>query len=253
MTAALVPSVSRWPESWRWGICFALALCFHFAGAMALVAKWNESSDLAANAPVIMIDLAPVAAAPEVVPNDMPPDQVAARQEEPEPEPEPPKPTEKVDLPPPEAKAEVALPPPPPKVVEKPKEKKPDKKKIVARAPSAAPQRSDRAAAPLPGASSRDSNAMPNWISDVAAKIGRNKRYPEEARSRGETGLVQVSFRVDRSGGVHNARVVRSSGSSVLDRDALASLERSQPLPSPPRDISDAKLNLDLPLRYTLR
>ena len=71
-------------ESFRWGACFALALCFHGAGAVALVAKWNEDSDLAANAPLIMIDLAPVAAAPETVPNDLPPDPVATRQEEPD-------------------------------------------------------------------------------------------------------------------------------------------------------------------------
>jgi protein TonB len=250
MTAARTPSVSRrWSESWRWGICFALALCFHFAGAMALVAKWSENSDLVANAPVIMIDLAPVAAAPEVVPNDMPPDQVAARQEEPEPE--PPKPIEKIELPPPETKAEVTLPPPPPKVVEKPKEKKPDKKKSIARAPSAAPQRADRAAAPVPGASSRDSNAVPSWRSQLVARLERYKRYPSEAR--GDNGTTQVAFRVDRSGGVHNARIARSSGSSLLDRETLALLERAQPMPAPPPEASDADLSVVAPVRYNMR
>jgi len=252
MTVAGTPSVSRrWSDSWRWGICFALALCFHVAGAMALVAKWSESSDLVANAPVIMIDLAPVAVAPEIVPNDMPPDQVAARQEEPEPEPEPPKPIEKVDLPPPEVKAEVTLPPPPPKVVEKPKEKKPDKKKSVARAPSAAPERSDRAAAPLPGASSRDSNAVPSWRSQLVARLERYKRYPSDAR--GDNGTTQVAFRVDRSGGVHNARIARSSGSSLLDRETLALLERAQPMPAPPPEASEADLSVVAPVRYNMR
>ncbi len=136
-------------ESFRWGACFALALCFHGAGAVALVAKWNEDSDLAANAPLIMIDLAPVAAAPETVPNDLPPDPVATRQEEPEPEPV--KPVEKVELPPAQA-PDVTLPPPPPKKVEKPKEKKP-KAKSIARAPSAADPHAERASAPTAGAS----------------------------------------------------------------------------------------------------
>jgi protein TonB len=252
MTSGRAPSVAgRWTESARWGVCFTLALCFHVAGAVALVAKWSESSDLAANAPVIMIDLAPVAAAPEVVPNDMPPDQVAARQEEPEPEPEPPKPIEKIELPPPEVKAEVTLPPPPPKVVEKPKEKKPDKKKSVARAPSAAPQRSDHAAAPLPGASSRNSNAVPNWRSQLVARLERYKRYPSDAR--GDNGTTQVAFRVDRSGGVHNARIARSSGSSVLDRETLALLERAQPMPAPPPEASEADLSVVAPVRYNMR
>jgi protein TonB len=251
MTAPRTTPVSpRWADSWRWGICFTLALGFHAAGAAALLAKWNEGSELAANSPVIMIDLAPVAVAPEIVPNDVPPDKIATLKEEPEPEPE--KPVEKIEVqPPPEApKPEVAL-PPPPKKVEKPKEKKPDTKKSVARAPSAAAQRSDRAAAPLPGASSRDSNAVPSWRSQLVARLERYKRYPSDAR--GDNGTTQVAFRVDRSGGVHNARIARSSGSSVLDRETLALLERAQPMPAPPPEASDADLSVVAPVRYNMR
>ncbi len=54
-------AVRRWPETLRWGACFALALGFHAAGAAALLARWNEDSDLVANAPVIMIELAAAA------------------------------------------------------------------------------------------------------------------------------------------------------------------------------------------------
>jgi protein TonB len=236
-------------EALRWAACFALALCFHGAGAAALLAKWNESSDLVANSPVVMIDLAPAAVAPETTPNDMPPDQVASRAEEPQIEPEPEKPVEKVELPPPELpKPEVVL-PPPPKKVEKPKEK--PKKKSLAAAPSAAPQRADRTAAPMPGASARDSNALPNWRSQLVARLERYKRYPSEAR--GDSGIAQVAFRVDRSGGVHNVRIARSSGSSLLDRETLALLDRAQPMPAPPPDVSDSELSVVAPVRYNAR
>jgi protein TonB len=238
-------------QSLRWGVCFALALGFHAAGAAALLAKWNESSDLAANAPLIMIDLAPVAAAPETTPNDMPPDRVASRAEEPEPEPQPEKPIEKLELPPPQVQPEVTLPPPPPKVVEKPKEKKPEKKKSLASAPSAAPERADHAAAPAPGASSRDPNALPSWRSQLVARLERYKRYPSEAR--GDSGTTQVAFRVDRSGGVHNVRIARSSGSSLLDRETLALLDRAQPMPPPPSGASEADLSVVAPVRYNAR
>ena len=40
------------PQSLRWGACFALALGFHGAAAAALLARWNDSSDLVANAPL---------------------------------------------------------------------------------------------------------------------------------------------------------------------------------------------------------
>src|SRR5665811_593865 len=60
MTIARISLTRRWPEPLRWGACFALALSFHAAGAAALLARWSEDSDLLANAPVMMIDLAPV-------------------------------------------------------------------------------------------------------------------------------------------------------------------------------------------------
>jgi protein TonB len=232
-------------ESLLWGACFTLAVCVHGAGAAALLVKWSESSDLVAGSPVVMIDLAPVAAAPETTPNDAPPDQVAARAEEPEPEPEPIKPIEKVELSPPDAKPDVVLPPPPPKVIEKPKEKK----KSIARAPSAAPEHADHAAAPKLGSSSRESNA--SWRSQLVARLERYKRYPSEAR--GDAGVTQVAFRVDRSGGVHGVRIARSSGSSLLDRETLALVDRAQPMPAPPSDISDAELSVIAPVRYNSR
>jgi protein TonB len=232
-------------EALLWGACFTLAACIHGAGAAALLAKWSESADPGASTPVVMIDLAPVATAPEITPTDMPPDQVASRAEEPEPEPE--KPIEKVELPPPEApKPEVVLPPPPPKKVEKPKEK--TKKKMVAAAPAAAPQRAEHAAAPALGGS-RESNA--NWRSQLVARLERYKRYPSEAR--GDTGVTQVSFRVDRSGGVHNVRIARSSGSSLLDRETLALVDRAQPMPTPPSGVSDSDLSVTAPVRYNMR
>jgi protein TonB len=235
-------------QSWRWGACFALAFGIHAAGAVALVAKWNEGSDLAANAPLIMIDFAPVAAAPEATRNDLPPDQVASRQEDPEPEPT--KPVEKVELPPPQAQApDVTL--PPPKKSEKRAENKP-KQKSVARAPSAADRHAERAAAPSPGASG-DSNATPNWRSQLVSRLERYKRYPPEAQSRGETGVAQLAFSIDRSGGVHNARIVHSSGSSLLDRETLALVERAQPLPPPPPEVSGSQIAIMVPIRYNVR
>lgn len=259
------------PQALRWCACFAIAIGVHAAGAAALLARWNDNDNLVANAPVIMIDLAPMAVAPQTTPTEVPPDKVASKQQiEPDPAPEKPpemtevepeKPVEKVEpQPEPETKAELAmLPPPKPPEIEKPVE---DKKKEVkkkprrhvaslASAPSAADQRADRAAAPVPGANAHDPNAMRNWTSQLVAQIERHKRYPSEAR--GASGKAMVSFSVDRSGGVHHARVVRSSGDSVLDRDAVAWVERSQPLPPPPADQHGSQFPVVVPLRYNSR
>ena len=240
-------SFSRWPDAARWGACFALAVAFHAAGAAALFARWTEDSNLVAGAAVVMVDLAPVAVSPNITTDVAP----GPLQQEAEPEPQPEKPIEKVELPPdPQAEPVVAVTPPP--KLEPPKEKKPKQKHAsLASAPTRADQQVDRPAAPMPGLSSRNSDALPNWKTQLVAKLERSKRYPSEAR--GDQGIAQLAFSVDRQGGVHNARIVRSSGSSVLDHETLALVQRAQPLPPPPPEVSGAQIPIVVPIRYNAR
>ena len=242
-------SFNRWPEAARWGACFAFTIAFHAAGAAALFARWTEDSDLVANAPVILVDLAPVAVSPNITSNELPP---GPQQQEAQPEPHPEKPIEKIELPPDPKTEPVVAVTPPPKPVENPKEKKPKQKHAsLPSAPSMADQKAERAAAPIPGASSRNSDAVPNWKSQLVAALERQKRYPSEAR--GDQGTAQLAFSVDRQGGVHNARVTRSSGSSVLDHEALALVQRAQPLPPPPPEVQGAQIPIVVPIRYNAR
>ena len=240
-------SFSRWPEAARWGACFALAVAFHAAGAAALFARWSEDSNLVAGTAVVMVDLAPVAVSPNITTDVAP----GPLQQEAEPEPQPEKPIEKIELPPdPQAEPVVAVTPPP--KLEPPKEKKPKQKHAsLASAPTRADQQVDRPAAPMPGLSSRNSDALPNWKTQLVAKLERNKRYPSEAR--GDQGIAQLAFSVDRQGGVHNARIVRSSGSSVLDHETLALVQRAQPLPPPPPEVQGAQIPISVPIRYNAR
>ncbi len=245
-----IVAVRRWPETLRWGACFVFAFGLHAAGAAVLLAHHGEDTDLVANAPVIMIELAPVPVAPETTPTEVPPDTVASK--EAEPEPEPPKPIEKIEMPPaPNAEIEAVPPPKPPekKAVEKPKQKHAS----INRAPSTAEQKAERAAAPAPGASSHNPNAMPSWKSELVARLERYKRYPPEAQSRGEQGVAQLAFSIDRKGGVHHARIVRSSGSSLLDAATLSLADRAAPLPPPPVEIAGAEISIVVPIRYNIR
>jgi protein TonB len=236
----------------RWGACFALALGVHAAGAAALLARWSEDSDSVANAPLIMIELAALPVAPDIKPTEVPP---GPQQTQAQSERKPAKPVEKtVELPPaPQAEPQLAV-TPPPKQVERPAEKKPRQKHAsLTSAPSTAENRAERAAAPMPGASSRNPNALPNWKSELVARLERYKQYPSQAQSRGEQGVAQLAFSVDRSGGVHNARIVRSSGSILLDEATLALVERAAPLPLPPPEISGAQIAIVVPIRYNMR
>jgi len=246
----------------RWGLGAALALGLHVAGAAALFAPWPHESDAVASGPVILVALSPVAAAPPAPPSEVAPGPVQPQAEQQpaadkpveeaktEPAPEPaPLSEPKIEIPPAPAPQPLAvLPPPKPKHVEK---KKPRQRHAnLASAPSPAEQRAERAVAPVPGAAA-NANAVANWKSRLVAQIERHKSFPAEAR--GEHGTVQVAFSVDRQGGVHHAHVLRSSGSSLLDRDALAWLARAQPLPPPPPEVAGALIPIAVPLRYNAR
>lgn len=231
----------------RWGLCFALVLLFHVAGAIALMARWTGDDDLVANAPVIMIDLAPVPVAALTQPTELPPDLVESNIAAPEPEPLQEKPL--IELPQ-QPKAELPV-MPPPKPVEKPKEKPKQKRASLASAPSTAEQKAERAAGPAPGTSSHNPSALPNWKSALVAQLERHKRYPSDGN--GASGVSQLAFSVDRHGGVHNARIVRSSGSSALDQATLTLIARAQPLPSPPPEVQGAQIAVVVPIRYSMR
>ena len=105
----------------------------------------------------------------------------------------------------------------------------------------------------MPGAASRNADTVPNWKSQLVARLERFKRYPSAAEARGEQGVAQLAFTVDRGGGVHNARITRSSGSSLLDEATLALPMRAAPLPPPPPEISGAQIAIVVPIRYNMR
>jgi len=123
----------------------------------------------------------------------------------------------------------------------------------LASAPSTAPRQSARAVAPTPGAGAPDRSALPDWTSQLVARLERYKRYPAAAQARGEHGVAQLAFSVDRSGHVHDARIVRSSGSVLLDRATLELVRRAEPLPPPPAGIRGTRVPVVVPIRYRIQ
>lgn len=90
---------------------------------------------------------------------------------------------------------------------------------------------------------------LSRYFALVKGIIESKKRYPEEAKRRGEEGTVVVSFTIDESGNPVNVRLASSSGSSSIDNETLR-LIRSLKFPPPP----DGKpLNLRVEVEYQLR
>jgi protein TonB len=51
-------------------------------------------------------------------------------------------------------------------------------------------------------------------------------------------------------GSLLESRVVRSSGSGILDEEALAALQRAGPFPPPPEVLHGDHIDLTVPLRF---
>jgi TonB family protein len=95
------------------------------------------------------------------------------------------------------------------------------------------------------------SSAIASWQQSLVARLAKMQRYPAQAR--GVQGVVNLAFTIDRHGGVVSSRIVKSSGSAVLDAEALDLIKRAAPLPPPPADIPDSDLSFVVPIRFAAR
>ncbi|MGE8943670.1 energy transducer TonB family protein [Leptospira interrogans] len=157
-----------------------------------------------------------------------------------------------------EAVLDAPTPPPPPEVIEKrpeEEEKKPELKKkpkpkqsSVAKSASAPKpveaKRANTNAAPTAGVGATMS--ISTWRGSVMAHLNRHKRYPGSGG-----GTSSVAFTIDRSGRVLSARLIRSSGSSILDQEAVALARRASPLPAPPANVGGGSVVLTVPVRFS--
>jgi len=82
--------------------------------------------------------------------------------------------------------------------------------------------------------------------------IEQFRNYPSRARDGGIQGIVLLHFSMDRQGHLVDAWVERSSGSTSLDAEALAAIQRAQPLPQIPPNLPD-RLSVAIPISFTLR
>jgi len=99
-------------------------------------------------------------------------------------------------------------------------------------------------------------NINPQVINDYTSKLRAHiesfKRYPRMAQMRGWTGEVLIQAEINRNGLLVNSKVVRSSGRSILDREALQMMQRSIPFPVPPKDLNINFFTVTIPISFSL-
>jgi TonB family protein len=82
-------------------------------------------------------------------------------------------------------------------------------------------------------------------IETIRNAIERFKTYPLAARRRGTEGVVHVSFSITPEGKPDQVRIVRSSGSRLLDRATIDTVKRASPYPY-------VNASLEVPVMYRL-
>ncbi|HEX4027813.1 MAG TPA: energy transducer TonB [Rhizomicrobium sp.] len=119
---------------------------------------------------------------------------------------------------------------------------------VAAPPPVAAPVAPPAQAAPQKGAGeTRDS-----FLGKLLARLNRFKQYPRAARQAHIEGVVMLHFVMDAQGRVVSFGIAKSSGRPVLDNEALALIQRAQPLPALPADFPTRTLDAVVPIEFSL-
>jgi protein TonB len=203
----------------RWAMAAAIVFAIH-ATAFAAYVYWHRSDEIGDSSSPISFELAPsddTIDQPEIAPV---PEERPQEVEQPPPPPEP----EQATITPPEE---------PP------------------------PQQQQQQRPPQPAAPARVKGGAPriesSWQTALVRHLQQYKRYPSDAQSRGDEGVVMLSFTVDRTGHVLGRQIVQSSGHRELDNEVMSMIQRAQPLPPFPATMPQATLDLTVPIRFSLR
>lgn len=215
---------------------FALSLTcgLHALAFAALMLKWQDAPIMVEPSQAIVVELLPLAAPPEPV-QEVPegPQQVEQKEQKPKEEDRP-------------APPDIVIPQPAPITI--PAESPAERVEAADPVPETTAPRS----MPAPPANRASSNAEATWEALLLAHLEKYRRYPASARNRGVQGVAYVRFRMNRAGRLLSAEIIRSSGSEALDRAALETLRRAEPLPAIPSDRPDI-LELSVPVEFFVR
>lgn len=238
------------PDRKLWGGAAGIALTIHVV-ALAGALLWARQTPAPVEEPVVLVELPPEAApAPQssAVQSQIQPQPVVQPVETPRlpvdvPQVRAPLPREIVTLPPPA--------PTQPVRAAAPSVSMPQPVAQAQVAPAAPPANGSNTAVDA----SNDPKAKKteaDYKALVGSYIRRNKFSPPQARKAGVSGETKVRFVVHRDGSISDVGVAGSSGSSLLDGEAVQFLQRLTPVPSFPRDLRKPEIPLTITLKFAL-
>lgn len=111
---------------------------------------------------------------------------------------------------------------------------------------------SQSSSAPSTSHASHASNAPVTWQGDILARLERFKQYPADALAQHQEGTPVLFFVMDRRGHVLSAKIQKSGGFALLDKETLAVVRRAEPFPPPPSEIEGATVSLIVPIEFSV-
>ncbi len=91
-----------------------------------------------------------------------------------------------------------------------------------------------------------------SYFQRILTRIESMKRYPRFAKERGLEGKVRLEFVICGDGRIKDLKVVGTSGSRILDQDAIATLRRAGPFPPVPGRSAAETVAVRLAITYQL-
>lgn len=82
------------------------------------------------------------------------------------------------------------------------------------------------------------------WNRRVSGMVAAKQFYPRVAQMRGQQGTARVKVSINAAGAVDNVELLSSSGSPLLDREAVDLARRAGPYPAPPGGAASVVLPL---------
>ena len=160
-----------------------------------------------------------------------------------------------LDLEPPKLEAPPPPPPPAPAPIKPPQTPPPPKPPTAAARPTPAPAPAP-APAPrqgqTPAPNPRIGVTVESWQGMLTDRLERAKRFPVESQAQQLRATPKVLVTIDRAGRVRSAEIQLSSGSAALDDEALAIVQRADPLPPPPADVDGDLIEFSVFVRFAL-
>ena len=124
---------------------------------------------------------------------------------------------------------------------------------VTAQAPEIATAETREIDSDANGAYGSSDESTEDYIVRLRAWLSRHKEYPAAARQAETEGTVRLYIVVDQNGRIVSRRITQSSGSEMLDRAAEQMLTRAEPLPRMPTSMRRNRLELVVPVVFSLR